>query len=88
MMLPTIHLNGTPVSRLLEEVNEAAQAVRLAVEKLELAGPNGRDYYPQGPEALPQAQKEHRERVQMLTTVRGELLEILDYLFDEEGRRG
>ena len=83
MMLPTIHLNGTDIKHLLEEINEASDALRVAVEKLSVAGPNGRDYYPQGPAALAQAQKEHFERVRRLSDVRAELLEIIEYLLDQ-----
>ena len=87
MMLPTIHSNGSSVTQLLEDMNEASQALRQAIEKLEIAGPDGRDYYPQGSPALPQAQKEHRERVQALFQVRKELLEIIEYLLDQEDQR-
>lgn len=76
MKLPTIHRNGTPRDRLLEQVTEARQAVFDAMEKLKEASPNARDYYPQGERAFVEAQDEWRERYWKLQVVWNELGEI------------
>lgn len=73
LRVPTVHLNGTSKERLLEAIEEAYTAVGVALEKLSETAPNGRDYYPQGPDAINQAQDEHRARLQKLQDVREEL---------------
>ncbi len=59
MLLPSIHLNGTSAEQLLEQACEAGNAVRAAIVALEAAGPNARDYYPQGDDAFTRARAEH-----------------------------
>lgn len=78
MQTPTIHLNGTSKEALLEQWEEAYNALRIAIEKLAAAAPNGRDYYPQGPDAFAKATEEHRERLRKLTTVHAELQELAE----------
>jgi hypothetical protein len=76
LMTPSVHLNGSSKEHLVEDLCAAGDAVRLAIEKLEWAAPNGRDYYPQGPGAFPQALREHVARVAHLRGVLAELEEI------------
>lgn len=78
MMVPTIHLNGTSKERLLDALEEAYAAIHTAIEKLGETAPNGRDYYPQGPDALFKAQEEHFARMQKLEDVRRELQELAE----------
>ena len=52
MTLPTIHLNGTDPKTLLGDAINAMDALRTAIEALDKTAPNGRDYYPQGSDAL------------------------------------
>ena len=73
MQHQTIHLNGTSKERLLEQWSNAYDALRVALEKLAEAGPNGRDYYPQGLEALYKAQDEHHNRMQKVLDVMKDL---------------
>lgn len=80
MILPTIHLGGTSCVDLLEDNRTAADAIRQAIRKLEAAGPNGRDYYPQGPSAFTQAQQEHQDRLEDLGRVLQDLDTIADHL--------
>lgn len=87
---PTIHLNGTNRDDLLEALEQAHEAVRLAQEKLALCGPNARDYYPQEEGAFYVAQEEHSDRMRKLTDVRRELEEQAEHLAlgpDNFGRR-
>jgi hypothetical protein len=49
----------------------------VAIDKLSEAGPNGRDYYPQGDDAFREAQKEHASRLQRLQSVYKELEDLI-----------
>jgi hypothetical protein len=86
MIIPTIHLNGTPKDRLLEQNIEAGQALRVAIDKLSEAGPNGRDFYPQGDDAFREAQKEHISRLQRLQSVYKELEDLVLAIDEIESR--
>jgi len=85
MTFPTIHMNGTSRDRLYEEICEVAGTVRAAIRAMESASPNGRDYYPQGPAALPAAAAEHRSRIERLSSVLAELQEIAEHIVDVGG---
>ena len=89
MMLPTIHMNGTPASRLVEEYDEAADLLRTAIRSLGVSGPNGRDYYPQGESAIYEAQREHADRIERVRAVLAEVEAIVRHCrkADDE-RRG
>jgi acyl-CoA reductase-like NAD-dependent aldehyde dehydrogenase len=82
MRIPTIHLNGTSKDAIASAIEEAVAALRAAAEKLGETAPNGRDYYPQGPEAIGEAVREHASRMQRLATVQTELMEIWESLTD------
>lgn len=82
MLVPTIHLNGTSQEDLLTQVTKAAHAVYAAVEALSQMAPNGRDYYPQGPDALPLALREHRKRMATLEDLLQELQELSEAIHD------
>lgn len=76
MIVPTIHMNGTSKESLLRGWDKAYVAINDAMNALAEAGPNGRDFYPQGPEALAIAIKEHSARMTKLDEVRSELQEL------------
>lgn len=78
MMVPTIHLNGSSREDLLERTTEAGRAVGDALDALERAGPNGRDYYPQGDEAFLRANLEHVDRMRRIRSVLEELRELAE----------
>jgi hypothetical protein len=69
IILPTVHLNGTAKQDLVDQLDIARIALGVAVEALEDARPNARDYYPVGPDAFPRAQSEHQVRVLALRAV-------------------
>lgn len=48
MKLPTIHLGGTPATRLLEGYLSAKNALDAAIEAVKRAAPNARDYVAPG----------------------------------------
>jgi hypothetical protein len=69
VITPTVHLNGTAGDVLLSQVEGAGAALRKALNAIEDAGPNGRDYYPQGPNAIETARREHASRVERVRAV-------------------
>jgi ferredoxin-NADP reductase len=79
MQKPSIHLNGTSAEALAKGYEDAAQAVWTAVKALEEAAPNGRDYYPQGPDAMMQATKEHLVRLDSMRKVYDELQDLYEH---------
>lgn len=87
LTLPTIHLNGTSADDLLEQQCNAASAIREAITAVANAGPNGRDYYPQGPQVLAVAMQQHCARLQKLQDVLTELEQIAEYVADQQTRR-
>lgn len=80
MILPTIHRNGTSRSALLSDAEDAYDALQKAIKALYDAGPNGRDYYPQGPGALITAVAEHDSRIDRLRSVADEIETIMEHL--------
>jgi len=85
--LPTIHLNGSSPDELLGRLEEALSAVFNARNALSFTAPNGRDYYPQGDDALRAAIAEHDSRSRRLREVQEELQVIAEYVADERDRR-
>lgn len=66
MIIPTIHLNGTGQQQLLDANIAAITALSEALAKAQEAGPNQRDYYPQGDAAFTAAVEEHRARLALI----------------------
>lgn len=83
MIVPTIHLNGTSKEALLDLLHEAGIAVNNATAAVMLTAPNGRDYYPQGPQAISQAIAEHDSRIKRLADIYDELANL--YIAIDEG---
>ncbi len=81
MQLPTIHSNGTSRIRLVNALEEVSNKLNDAYESMREAAPNGRDYYPQGPEALQQATREHLDRMRRLDEIKAEV-DALAYAID------
>jgi hypothetical protein len=76
LMKPTIHSNGTSRAELCGQLERATEALQTAIGCLSDACPNGRDYYPQGAEAIQEALRQHANRLHSLTEVSTELVEI------------
>jgi len=72
MISPTIHGNGTSGEALLTQQTDAVSALYDALEAMTAAAPNGRDYYPQGPEAFRLAAAEHAARIAKVRAVLAE----------------
>lgn len=84
MTLPTIHLNGTSKQSLIDGYCDAYDALNNAYEVLKQTAPNGRDFYPQGPEAFKAADNEHMARLRKIDEVLKEL-QTLSMAIDEQG---
>jgi hypothetical protein len=85
MLLPTIHMNGTAASDLLEGYIECGHALRQAIKDLENHGaPNGRDYYPQGPDAIQTAQREHAARIAKVAEVLHDIEALAEHAAEAE----
>jgi hypothetical protein len=84
---PSVHLNGTSAASLIDQYNTAARAVWTALREVEGAGPNQRDYYPQGDLAWTRAKAQHDVRLQALRRVANELREIADYVSEQRSER-
>lgn len=80
LMTPTIHRNGSSRGMLMDALDAALEALRAAIGAVGATEPNGRDYYPQGPSALPRALVEHRSRLERLQAIRAELNEIREVI--------
>jgi hypothetical protein len=80
MILPTIHMNGTAACDLIEDLTRASASIYQAILDLQRAGPNGRDYYPQGPDAMGRAMAENDLRLARLATVRQEIEDIVEHV--------
>ena len=78
LAIPTVHLNGTSREELMEQLLNAVEALRVAIDAVSAACPNGRDYYVQGPDATQEALRQHANRLHNLTAVRVELNEIAE----------
>lgn len=76
MMKPVIHLNGTSRNELRRGYYDAYCAVQSAADVLAQTNPNGRDYYPLGPDAIRSAGNEHAARMRRLKEVLDELEEL------------
>jgi hypothetical protein len=83
MITPTVHLNGTSREELLDQFRECYRSINDTLDIICKAAPHGRDYYPKGDMALPQAQKDHERRIKVLTEMRQEFLELYTEVEDQ-----
>ena len=79
MTFPTIHLNGSGAESLRDGYIAAGEALNDALRKLKETDPNGRDYYPQGDDAIRQASNEHCLRLNKLTHVIEEIQALAEH---------
>lgn len=69
-------MNGTNPDDLLEGYITALDALADVRDALAECGPNSRDYYPQGEEAISLAHAEHWKRRERLTAIHDEIQEL------------
>lgn len=80
--LPVIHLNGTSASELLDSHRAALKGLGGALDALRRAAPNGRDYYPLGPDAFAEARDAHLARVAAIEGIIAEVEATALYIMD------
>ena len=84
MTFPTIHLNGSSSSELLETACDALGVLGAAIEAVNATSPHGRDY-PQGDSA--DAAREHANRIAKLWSVFAELEQLAEHIADAQDAR-
>ena len=82
--IPTIHLNGTSGDDLRREYHNAYKAIGDAIDALVAATHNGRDFYPQGPDAYSQARKERDEAFWQLRAAQAYVGAMLAGICDQQ----
>jgi len=82
MIIPSIHLNGTSGEDLFEQNLAVVNVLFDALEKMQMACPNARDYYPQGDAAFNVAMEEWQSRMDAVKTVREEFVKIMNAIDD------
>lgn len=87
MMTPSIHLNGTSGDELLAQATDAGAALRRAIDAMQAAAPNARDYYPQGDAAFEVARKEHLSRLERVSSVLVEYEQLAEAIADARDAR-
>ena len=70
LLTPTVHFNGTSKDELLTQLEAVVNALDAALAAMSAAAPNGRDFYPQGPAAIIEAETAFAERVRVLEQMR------------------
>jgi hypothetical protein len=84
LTFPTIHLNGTSADSLNQGWCDAYNAISGAIEALQQACPNERDYYLQQPGAFKKARNEHIARIRKLEAVQLELVELTENVYSQQ----
>ena len=79
LIVPLVHLNGASKQRLLQQLEDAYDALQVAYDALRQASPNQRDYY-HTPGLYEKALAQHTKRQQaiddVLTSIQAETEEI------------
>ena len=75
MRVPTMHLNGTSAQVLVDDAAAAVGDAERLLRQLYRIAPHGRDFYPQGPQALKEAAEEHRTLIEKVEMILAELRE-------------
>ena len=79
-------MNGTSRKELLEQLESAGRAVIAARKALTDSFPHARDYYVISDSAYAQARDEWRDRIELLTVLRNELLDVYMHV-ESQGKR-
>jgi hypothetical protein len=87
-MIPTVHLNGTSREELCLQLQRADDALLAAYEALSATAPHGRDYYPQGEDAIVKATAEHRSRLRRLIEIIDEIVAMRHGIYEATKKTG
>jgi len=82
--IPTIHLNGTGFTDLRDGYAAACDAIDKAIDALAKAESNGRDFYPQGPDAFYQHRQERQAAFDNLCAAHAYVGEMLIGICDQQ----
>ena len=82
MRHPTVHLNGTSKDSLLKGYREAYESLNKAQEAMGQCSPHGRDYYPQGDNAIHEAIQEHRAHMKNIAEAIKAIEAHVQHIFD------
>jgi hypothetical protein len=85
LMIPTVHMNGTGKETLLREYVNAMNALDMAIDALRFITVHGRDYYPQGNDAINDAMAQRASHFEKLEEVRFEI-EAIAVAISEQGK--
>ena len=83
MKKPTIHSNGTSAKDLTSNFCNIYEQVDELMKALREGMPHGRDYYPQGPQVINEAQQEFRDKLKFLEKMKEEIQTVVEDLLDE-----
>ena len=75
--IPTVHLNGTGFTDLRDGYAAAYDAIDKAIDALAKAESNGRDFYPQSPDAFYQHRQERQAAFDSLRSAHKYVEEVL-----------
>lgn len=81
--IPTLHLNGTSKTDLRDEYAAAYDALTKALEAFASTTCNGRDFYPQGPDAYYKARDERSKAFGHIEAARKYVGEVLMGICDQ-----
>lgn len=87
MKIPTIHNNGTSREVLLNDADEAIDAITIFVKQFRSMTPHARDYYPQGVRALLDAMSEHRVLMDRAISIQKELRDYVEAISEQESSK-
>lgn len=87
MKVPTVHMNGTSRDELVEQLCKVSRQFNNLMAALLDAAPNGRDYYPQGDNALRDAQEERRADLKALDAMAKRYEALAETIADLPGGR-
>ncbi len=80
---PLVHMNGTSKQQLIDVRERAWYALSDAFAALREIAPNGRDYYPYGPDELGKAIDANMDRMRLVQSVIDELAEEMVAISDQ-----
>ena len=87
MILPTIHRNGTSAQALYDQAIDVTHAARQLLSAMRSAWPNGRDYYPQGEDALKVASTEWDNLALGVVLVEANMMALAEHASKEIHRK-
>lgn len=76
VVAPTVNLNGTHITNLMEGYRDALTALNVATDMLAKTAPHGRDYQTRPASVMDAAVRQHAHRMRMLRRLHAEIEQI------------